>query len=108
TGQRLADIAALTWENLDLSKNEIRLRTRKTAKRIMVPIAKPLRQHIDSLPAGFQSGTPIHPKAFKIINRHGRSANLSNHFADLLAKAGLRERARHNWGKGKGGRGKRA
>jgi integrase len=42
TGQRLADIAALTWDNLDLSKNEIRLRTRKTAKRIMVPIAKPL------------------------------------------------------------------
>jgi integrase len=76
-GQRLADIAALTWDNLDLSKNEIRLRTRKTAKRIMVPIAKPLRQHIDSLPAGFQPGTPIHPKAFKIINRHGRSANLS-------------------------------
>ena len=51
TGQRLADIAALTWDSLDLSKNEIRLRTRKTAKRIMVPMAKPLRQHIDSLPA---------------------------------------------------------
>src|ERR1700693_650571 len=48
-------------------KNEIRLRTRKPAKRIMVPIAKPLRQYIDSLPAGFQRGTPIHPKAFKII-----------------------------------------
>jgi site-specific recombinase XerD len=47
TGQRLSDIAALTWDNLDLSKNEIRLRTRKTAKRIMVPIAKPLRQHIN-------------------------------------------------------------
>jgi predicted nucleotidyltransferase len=94
TGQRLADIAALTWDNLDLSKNEIRLRTRKTAKRIMVPIAKPLRQHIDSLPAGDQPGTPIHPEAFTIISRHGRSANLSNHFADLLAQAGLRERAR--------------
>jgi integrase len=66
TGQRLADIAALTWDNLDLSKNEIRLRTRKTAKRIMVPMAKPLRQHLDSLPAGFQPGTPIHPKAFKL------------------------------------------
>ena len=102
TGQRLADIAALTWDNLDLSKNEIRLRSRKTAKRIMVPIAKPLRQHIDSLPAGDQPGTPIHPEAFTIISRHGRSANLSNHFADLLAQAGLRERAPHHWTKGKG------
>jgi integrase len=92
TGQRLADIAALTWDNLDLSKNEIRLRTRKTGKRIMVPIAKPLRQRIDSLQAGVQPGTPIHPRAFTIINRHGRSANLSNHFADLLAQAGLREK----------------
>jgi len=62
TGQRLADIAALTWDNLDLSKNEIRLRTRKTAKRIIVPIAKPLRQHIDSLPAGFQPGNANSPQ----------------------------------------------
>ena len=70
TGQRLADIAVLTWDNLDLRKNEILLRTRKTGKRIMVPIAKPLRQHIDSLPTGVQPGSPIHPKAFAIINRH--------------------------------------
>lgn len=91
TGQRLADLAALTWDNLDLSKNQIRLRTRKTAKRIMVPMAKPLREHIDSLSADSQPETPVHPKAFKIITQRGRSANLSNHFADLLAEAGLRE-----------------
>jgi integrase len=108
TGQRLADIAALTWDNLDLNQNEIRLRSRKTAKRMMVPIAKPLRRHIDSLPAGDQPGTPIHPEAFAIISRHGRSANLSNHFADLLAQAGLRERAPHHWNKGKGRNSQRA
>ena len=108
TGQRLADIAALTWDNLDLSKNEIRLRTRKTGKRIMVPIAKPLRQHIDSLQAGIRPGTPIHPRAFTIINRHGRSADLSNHFADLLAQAGLREKAPHHRSKGKGRSSQRA
>ena len=32
TGQRLADIAALTWTQVDLSRNEIRLTTRKTGK----------------------------------------------------------------------------
>jgi hypothetical protein len=47
-------------------------------------------------------------QAFKIINRHGRSANLSNHFADLLAQAGLRERAPHHRSKGKGRSGQRA
>jgi len=29
TGKRLADLAVLTWDNVDLLKNEIRLRTRK-------------------------------------------------------------------------------
>jgi len=74
----------------------------------MVPIARPLRQHIDSLSAGFQLGTPIHPKAFAIIDRHGRSANLSNHFADLLAHAELREKAPHHRSKGKGRSSQRA
>jgi site-specific recombinase XerD len=43
-----------------------------------------------------------------VRNRHGRSANLSNHFADLLAQAGLRERAPHHRSKGKGRSGQRA
>jgi integrase len=95
TGQRLADLAALTWDNLDLEKNEIRLRTRKTTKRIMIPIAAPLRKHIDALPMSDKPGAPIHPKAFAILNRQGRSGNLSNQFADILAQAGLREKAPH-------------
>ena len=74
----------------------------------MVPITKPLRQSIGPLQADCQPGTPIHPKAFKIINRHGRSANLSNRFADLLAQAGLRERASHHRSKGKGRSSQRA
>src|SRR6202022_3780987 len=34
TGQRLADIATLTWDHVDLSRNEIRLKTRNTATRL--------------------------------------------------------------------------
>ena len=32
TGQRLADLSLLTWENVDLARNEIRLVTKKTGK----------------------------------------------------------------------------
>ena len=43
TGQRLADVATLRWSNVDLVKGEIRLRTRKTDKVMILPIAAPLR-----------------------------------------------------------------
>jgi integrase len=102
TGQRLADLAALTWDNIDLERNEIRLKARKTGKRIAIPIAAPLGEHIENLPAGDQPGSPIHPKAFATINRQGRSGNLSNQFSDILAQAGLREKAPHrSQGKGR-------
>src|ERR1700693_3287752 len=52
TGQRLADLSLLTWENVDLERNEIRLVTKKTDKRLTVPMSAPLRQHVLSLPAG--------------------------------------------------------
>ena len=41
TGQRLADLACLTWVNLDLVRGEIRLKTRKTGRRMILPIALP-------------------------------------------------------------------
>jgi integrase len=102
TGQRLGDLAALSWDNIDPARNEIRFRTRKTGKRILIPIAPPLRAHIESLPAGDQPGSPVHPKAFATLTRQGRSGNLSNQFANLLAQAGLREKTPHrSSGKGR-------
>ncbi len=44
TGQRLADLSLLTWENVDLARNEIRLVTKKTGKRLTIPMSAPLRQ----------------------------------------------------------------
>jgi integrase len=44
TGQRLADLATLCWENIDLPRNEIRIKTRKTGKRLSIPIAPPLKK----------------------------------------------------------------
>ena len=61
TGQRLADLATLRWDNIDLARNEIRIKTRKTGKRLAIPIAPPLKTHIESLPAAREGY--LHPKA---------------------------------------------
>jgi len=46
TGQRLADLATLTWAQIDLERDEIRLSIRKTGKSTLIPIAQPLREHL--------------------------------------------------------------
>ena len=101
TGQRLADLALLTWSNIDLERNEIRFVTRKTGKRIILPITGALRSHILSLAASDDPKAPLHPRAFKTVKRQSRTGTLSNQFAALLADAGLRVRVDHS-GKGKG------
>jgi integrase len=95
SGQRLADIAGLTWENIDLQRGVIRLTTRKTDKRLMIPFAPALRAHIEQLPTSDDPMAPLHPKAFAIAQNPRRPSTLSNQFADLLAQAGLREKVSH-------------
>jgi integrase len=105
SGQRLGDLVSLTWDNIDLQRNEIRLQTRKTGKRVMIPIASPLRAHIDALPVTDDPGKPLHPRAFAIMKRTGALSTVSNQFGDLLAAAGLRAKVLHRrTGKGQEGR----
>ncbi|MEQ1858476.1 MAG: site-specific integrase [Chthoniobacteraceae bacterium] len=102
TGQRLSDIAALTWANVDLEQEEIRLVTRKTGKRLILPIAIPLLRHLEALPSTDEPMKPLHPRAYEIVATQGKSAHLSNQFADLLAQAGLRKRQAHRKTHGEG------
>ena len=95
TGQRLGDLAMLTWANVDLQRGEIRLVTRKTDKTLTLPIAEPLRKHLESLPANDDPDAPLHPRAYGIVTAQGKTGHLSNQFADLLAQAGLREKKAH-------------
>ena len=95
TGQRLGDLASLTWSQIDLERDEIRLTARKTGKSLLIPIAAPLREHLLTLEAGDNPRSPVHPRAFETVTtQNGRTGTLSNQFADLLVSAGLRE-ARH-------------
>lgn len=95
TGQRLADLAVLTWSNVDLERGEIRLTTRKTGRRLTIPIAGPLREHLEGLPGSDELSAPLHPKAFGTLKKDGRAAGLSNQFVELLSQAGLREAQTH-------------
>jgi integrase len=104
TGQRLADIALLRWEQIDLDRDEITLVVRKTKKKMTVPLAGPLREHLLILSAPDKPSAPVHPQAYRIVtSQNGRVGTLSNAFADLLAQAGLRApRTSEGTGKGRG------
>src|SRR5262249_55413038 len=95
TGQRLGDVAMLTWENIDLRRGEIRLISRKTGRTLILPIAAPLRRHIEALPSSDGAAAPLHSRAHAIVSKQGKSGHLSNQFADLLAQAGLRQKKPH-------------
>jgi integrase len=88
TGQRLMDIVRLTWVNIDLTRNELRLVTAKTGRLVILPLAAPLREYIESLPSSDDPGAPIHPRSAATVN----GAALSTQFVTLLVQAGLRER----------------
>ena len=106
TGQRLSDLASLTWSQIDLERDEIRLTTRKTGKSLLIPIAQPLREHLLILPSGDNPKAPVHPRSFQILHIQGRVGTLSNQFTDLLVAAGLRQSLDHQ-GRGIGRDGKR-
>jgi integrase len=88
-GQRLKDIASLTWANVDLDRGEFRFATSKTGRRQVIPIARPLRQHIETLPAGDDPHAPLFPSAFLIATGNRDTSRLSQQFHDLLVSAGL-------------------
>lgn len=89
SGQRLGDLARLTWQNVDLDRDEIRFVSRKTGRTMIIPIAPPLRAEIDTLPAGDDPHQPLHPRAFTSVEKSGGVNTLSRQFRELLADAGL-------------------
>ena len=92
TGQRLSDIAELKWGNL--LSDVIEMRTAKTGKYLLIPIASPLASHIATMKPG--TG-PIHPTLSKLS-----PSSRSGQFAAILAKAGLRAKMPHRKSHGQG------
>lgn len=95
SGQRLGDIASLTWSNIDLERSQLRFTTSKTGRVMILPMAPALAKHVLLLAASDNPDGPLHPRAYAILQAQGRCGSLSNQFADLLAQAGLREKKNH-------------
>jgi integrase len=94
TGQRLGDIARLSWDQVDLEAREIRLQTSKTGRHQKIPIPPPLLKHITRLKK--KAGEPyLHPKAEDIVATQGKTGSLSVQFHKLMAKAKIVEAKKH-------------
>lgn len=94
-GQRLGDVVSLTWSAVDFDHNEIRIITRKTGRRMVIPLATPFREHLLALAGNDNPRGPLHPRAYAILHAQGRVGTLSSEFAELLTDAGLREPRNH-------------
>ena len=102
TGQRLGDVATLTWQNIDLEREEVRLTTGKTGRRQIIPLAKPLLNFIESLPASDNPKQPLFSESFASVERTGKVATLSNQFYGILEGAGMvKERSHKKRGAGR-------
>ena len=90
-GQRLGDLAKLTWRAVNLDSGEIAFTTRKTGRRIVLPLVQPLIDYLSALPSSDNPNAYIFPNAAA----HERTNSLSNQFREILADAGLVEPRRH-------------
>jgi integrase len=90
-GQRLGDLAKLTWRAVDLDTGEIAFTARKTGRRIVLPLVQLLIDYLSALPASDNPNAYIFPNAAA----HKRTNSLSNQFRDIMADAGLVEPRGH-------------
>lgn len=86
TGQRLGDLAHLTWQSIDLSKKQLAFVSRKTERRMHLPLAKPLLNYLLSLPSTDDPKAFVFPKSAKIAQK--RVGTLSNQFYEILTNVG--------------------
>ena len=84
-GQRLGDLSKLTWRAVDLDTGEIAFTTRKTGRRIVLPLMQPLADYLASLPASDDANAYIFPNSAA----HKRTTTLSSQFREILVEAGL-------------------
>jgi len=94
TGQRLGDLVRLDWRDLDLGKGVWMLRAGKTGRRLLIPLSGELVEELRA--RGQQPMGSVFPELMTRLGSGGKVGTLSNDFADLLWKAGLRRYSPHD------------
>ena len=102
-GQRLGDLSRLTWQNIDLEKEEITLVTEKTDRAMTIPMARPLVDLFTHLPAPDDPAAPLFPDLAAM-----ETVTLSGQFSTLVADCGLGTYSKKRKDNGKGRSSKRA
>ncbi len=87
TGQRMADIVLLTWNQIDMVRREIHFNTRKTGARLTIPIAEPLLDYLMNLAAGDDPGADVFPEQAAAMRVSG--STVSRRFMGILEAAGV-------------------
>jgi integrase len=90
-GQRLGDLAKLTWRAINFEAGEMAFTTRKTGRRIVLPLVQPLIDYLSALAASDNPDAYIFPRAASAK----RTASLSNQFREIMADSGLVESRTH-------------
>lgn len=85
-GQRLGDLARLTWQNVDLEREQINLTTQKTGRSMKIPMSQPLIDYFAHVESSDDPSAPIFPDLADL-----EIQTLSNQFAQLVADCGLRK-----------------
>ena len=109
TGQRLGDIAQLSWDDIDLGKKILSLATQKTDRRQILPLAPAVVRWLTEAAAAFTGKPkgPLFPNAHGTISKSGKVGTLSNQFYAIMTKAGV-VAARPNHEKKPDGKGRTA
>ena len=104
TGQRLGDLAGLTWGCVDLEGKVVSFTTKKTDRPMQIPLAEPLHRYLLARPSADTPDAPVLP-AIHATLASGGSGTLSRQFGEILARAGLVTRKPHRkTGKGRDAR----
>ena len=100
TGQRLGDVASITWSQVDLIEGRISFVTSKTGKRLEMALAKPLFDYLSARTIDTPNGF-VFPKAAALAEKH--TGTISTQFYDqILMPAGLVLARPHTATAGKG------
>ncbi|MGA8479277.1 MAG: phage integrase SAM-like domain-containing protein [Chthoniobacterales bacterium] len=89
TGMRLGDVSLLRWENVELEARELRFKTEKTDRLMVIPIAEPLHRYLVEIAGIDDPRAPLFPKAFDTRQRDIPTGTLSNQFYRVMVKAGV-------------------